>query len=187
MQVQVVEYSTCISLVFLANKFFHWSYKQRSVLHPVGVQGTTVLRNTVLQYFGVLRVQYLVLYYFGVRSCLFIVLQYSTWSPLGLVVVVSYLYSAVLYCSYHSREKIYLENRIGSSATVDKPKSDEIIGSLAMEITRSLFLLTILTVVAGDVLHLTLENYDALTAGKSVFILFYAPWVSRLIPVTSLV
>jgi hypothetical protein len=54
-----------------------------------------------------------------------------------------------------------------------------------MEVSRSLLLLTILTVVAGDVLHLTLENYDTVTAGKSVFILFYAPWVSRDVPVTS--
>lgn len=37
----------------------------------------------------------------------------------------------------------------------------------------------ILTVVSGDVLHLTADNYDLLTAEKSVFIKYYAPWVSN--------
>ena len=45
---------------------------------------------------------------------------------------------------------------------------------------RSLAILAIFTttIVAGDVLHLTLDNYDVMTAEKSVFIKFYAPWVS---------
>ena len=42
-----------------------------------------------------------------------------------------------------------------------------------------LVFLSILTAATGDVLHLTADNYDSLTADKSVFIKYYAPWVSN--------
>lgn len=48
-----------------------------------------------------------------------------------------------------------------------------------MMLQAFLVFLSVLTVVSGDGLHLTADNYDLLTADKSVFIKYYAPWVSN--------
>ncbi|KAI2499132.1 intramolecular oxidoreductase [Fragilaria crotonensis] len=45
-----------------------------------------------------------------------------------------------------------------------------------MMLQAFLVFLSVLTVVSGDGLHLTADNYDLLTADKSVFIKYYAPW-----------
>jgi hypothetical protein len=42
-----------------------------------------------------------------------------------------------------------------------------------------LFLLAFLATAHGyDVPELTMENFDEMTDGKTVFLFFYAPWVS---------
>ena len=40
------------------------------------------------------------------------------------------------------------------------------------------FALAQLNRAASGALHLTKENYDEITAGKTVFLKMYAPWVS---------
>ena len=41
-----------------------------------------------------------------------------------------------------------------------------------------LLLATTSTVAAYEVLNLTPDNYEEMTSGRTVFIKFYAPWVS---------
>jgi hypothetical protein len=42
--------------------------------------------------------------------------------------------------------------------------------------------LALIAYVNADVLSLTPDNYDELTAGKTVFLKFFAPWVSLAAP-----
>jgi thiol-disulfide isomerase/thioredoxin len=48
----------------------------------------------------------------------------------------------------------------------------------------AIVLATLSVVAAYDVPSLTPENYDKLTAGKTVFIKFFAPWVGDCICAT---
>ena len=48
-----------------------------------------------------------------------------------------------------------------------------------MKVSAAALLSALATATAFDVISLTPDNYDEMTAGKAVFIKMFAPWVSE--------